>query len=82
MKLRLTHDDASETIQEVSSASILFDGGWVIDIRPAEEARRLTLHAPAGEDIFPSFVVHHRCANTMDVELAIHQADDNSQEES
>jgi hypothetical protein len=69
MRVTLTNEDGSEVVREVASISIEV-GDWPLDIKPGGNGRRLALHVPAKGDAFCGFVVHHRCANTMGLELA------------
>jgi hypothetical protein len=68
MRIVLRMPDGSEEIREVASLDMQL-GDWLLEIAPEPEPLRVHLHVPTSDQSFCSFVVHHRCANTMTVEL-------------
>jgi hypothetical protein len=69
MRISLKLEDGTEQVHEVASAAVEL-ADWTINIATDREHDALHLHAPDRNKVFGSFVVYHRCANTMSVGVA------------
>jgi hypothetical protein len=68
MRVTLNLVDGSEQIHNAQGVSISL-GDWTVEIKPEPESHRLHFHVPAHAEAACNFVVHHRCANTMSLEI-------------
>jgi hypothetical protein len=60
--------DGSKETREIAGLDVQL-GDWNLEVASESDPLRLHLHVPGSDESFCSFVVHHRCANTMTVEL-------------
>ena len=68
MRVVLRMSDGTEEVREVASLDLQL-GDRKLEVEPGSDPLRLQLHVPCSEQSLASFVVHHRCANTMTVEV-------------
>ncbi|HEV2295197.1 MAG TPA: hypothetical protein VGR35_15195 [Tepidisphaeraceae bacterium] len=68
MRVVLRMSDGTEEIRQIASLDVHL-GDWKLEVVPESEPLRVHLHVPGSDQSFCSFVVHHRCANTMSIEL-------------
>jgi hypothetical protein len=70
MRIVLRMPDGSEEVREVASVDLQL-GDWKLEVEPGPDPLRVQLHVPVSvaDQSFCSFVVHHRCANRMTVEV-------------
>jgi hypothetical protein len=71
MRVSLKLEDGSEEVRDVASFSMLL-GGWSLEVTPDQGPLSVHLQVHSRQDGYCSFVVRHRCANTMTVEIEPH----------
>ena len=68
MQIHVRLEDGGEQTLDVSELALMVDG-WRLEVPPEKDPLKFSFHAPVQADVFCSFVVHHRCANTMTLEV-------------
>jgi hypothetical protein len=64
-------DDGSEEVRDVKNIAIMVDS-WHLEIKSDQNPYLIHFHVPSCDEEFCNFVVHHRCANTMSLEIEAH----------